>query len=423
MIKPNSHSSNSPTARHLHNVVLIRTFVLIGLAVSITLSYWWSVSLAYSPLLLILLSLGIVNLLTHWRSNNELPVTDIELFIQLLIDWIGLSFLFYFSGGANNPFVFYFLVPICISATTLSWSYTWIITSLCIASYTSLLFFHVPLPLLSPTPEHSHHNDLINFHILGMWVNFFISAVLITYFVVKMAHDLRHQEQLLNQRAEEELRNDQVMAVATLAAGTAHELATPLSTIKVILNDLRADYDHLPDLHEDLAILTQQVDVCTQTLKQLVNTAEHTRNDHLIQQPLKDFCHQIIERWQLLRPDAQAEVTIDPNSPDIVYAFPPTVAQSIINLLNNAADASAPPISVNVHWDDNQLYWKIEDNGDGVPQEMRDQLGKAFITTKGSGLGLGLFLTHATLNRYGGEVRFYKRKPRGTVTELKFPFT
>jgi uncharacterized membrane protein YhdT len=86
MIKPNSHSSNSPTARHLHNVVLIRTFVLIGLAVSITLSYWWSVSLAYSPLLLILLSLGIVNLLTHWRSNNELPVTDIELFIQLLID-------------------------------------------------------------------------------------------------------------------------------------------------------------------------------------------------------------------------------------------------------------------------------------------------------------------------------------------------
>jgi two-component system sensor histidine kinase RegB len=421
MTKPDNPNRKSTTARHLQNLVLIRTLVLIGLALSIALSYWRSVPLVYSPLLLVLVSLGTLNLLTHWRLRGDLPVTDMELFTQLLIDWIGLSFLFYFSGGANNPFVFYFLVPICISATTLSWTYTWTITALCIASYSALLFFHIPLPLLSPAAGHIEHTDFINLHILGMWANFFISAVLITYFVVKMAHDLRHQQQLLNRRAEEELRNEQVIAVATLAAGTAHELATPLSTIKVIVNDLRTDYSHVPELYDDLKILTDQVELCTQTLKQLVNTAEKTRSEHLTQQAVSNFCHQIIERWQLIRPDARAEVVIDPDSPNISFAFPPTVSQSIINLLNNAADASDSPISVSIHWSPGELFWKIEDNGAGVPQDLRDQLGKAFITTKGSGLGLGLLLTHATLNRYGGEVRFYKRKPRGTVTELKFP--
>jgi two-component system sensor histidine kinase RegB len=124
------------------------------------------------------------------------------------------------------------LCPICISAATLSWSYTWVITSLCVASYTLLLFFHIALPVLSPAHHHGNHQD-INLHILGMWLNFFISAALITYFVVKMAQDLRRQDDLLNQKREDDLRDEQLMAVATLAAGTAHELGTPLSTMKV----------------------------------------------------------------------------------------------------------------------------------------------------------------------------------------------
>jgi two-component system sensor histidine kinase RegB len=409
--------------QHLRHLVVIRTLVLGCLFISAALSFWLtSAALPYVPILLILIILSTINLLTFFRLRRELPVTDIEFFTQLLIDVLCLSLLFYSSGGANNPFVFYFLVPICISAATLSWSYTWVVTLLCIASYTALLFFNIPLPALSPDHgQHHLHQPVINLHILGMWVNFFISAVLITYFVVRMARDLRHQDQLLNRRREDELRDDQLMAVATLAAGTAHELGTPLSTMKVLLNELRDEYREPAALQQDLQLLTAQVEQCSLTLRQLVEKAEQTKSGNYNEQLVGDFCNTIIERWQVMRPEVSARIAIAHDSANIKHAFHPTISQSIINLLNNAADANPENIIIRVQWSSSELTWQIEDNGPGVPLELSGQLGKAFITTKGHGLGLGLFLTHATLNRYGGQVRLYNRKPQGTLTELVLP--
>jgi two-component system sensor histidine kinase RegB len=411
--------------QHLHHLVIIRTVVLFCLYLSSALSYLLTdLLLPYGAILFVLLLLSLVNALTLARLKRELPVTDIEFFSQLLIDVICLSLLFYFSGGANNPFVFYFLVPICISAASLSLTFTWSITLLCISSYTLLLFFFVPLPALSP--EHIHHatnTSIIDLHVLGMWVNFFISAVLITYFVVRMARDLRHQDQLLIQRREDQLRDEQLMAVATLAAGTAHELGTPLSTMKMLLNELRAEYKEPLALQADLQILTAQVAQCADTLHRLAEKAEETKTGDFSLQTVRSFCLATIERWQIMRPDAIFKIRMDDDLPDISYVFHPTIPQSIINLLNNAADANPVDISIKIEWDQQVLTWYIEDNGPGVPLELADQLGKAFFSTKGDGLGLGLFLTHATLDRYGGEVRLYNRKPKGTVTKLVLPLT
>jgi len=389
------------------------------------LSYFFTaVHLPFGFILVILVFLSATNLLTVLRLKLQLPVTDTEFFAQLLIDVICLSFLFYCSGGANNPFVFYFLVPICISAATLSRSYTWSITLLCIGSYTLLLFFFVPLPVLSP--EHGHHAENTYFtdlHVLGMWANFFISAILITYFVVRMAQDLRHQDQLLTQRREDQLRDEQLMAVATLAAGTAHEMGTPLSTMKILLNEMRVEYKEPLTLQEDLQTLTAQVEDCADTLHRLAEKAEQTKTGDFSEQSVRSFCHATIERWQIIRPEATFEIEMDDELPDIFFAFHPTIAQSIINLLNNAADANCIDIVIQIHWSKRALTWRIEDNGPGVPLELADQLGQAFFSTKGKGLGLGLFLSQATLSRYGGEVRLYNRKPKGTVTELVLPLS
>lgn len=410
--------------QHLRHLVVIRTLVLTCLYVGTALSFWFTnTPLPYAAILLILVILSAINLLTFFRLKRELPVTDIEFFTQLLIDIIGLSLLFFCSGGANNPFVFYFLVPICISAATLPWSYTWAITLLCIASYSTLLFFHIPLPALSPHNHHHVNTQAINLHILGMWVNFFISAVLITYFVVRMARDLRHQDQLLNQRREDELRDDQLMAVATLAAGTAHELGTPLSTMKVLLNELRSEYEENIALQQDLQLLTAQVDQCTLTLRQLVDKAEQTKDGNFSEQDISVFCKSIIDRWQVMRPEVTFHIELAADSQKTRHAFHPTIAQSIINLLNNSADANPEGIAIRIQWNTSEMIWQIEDNGPGVPLELSNQLGKAFVTTKGHGLGLGLFLTHATINRYGGQVRLYNRKPQGTLTELTLPLS
>ncbi len=409
-------------AQHLGYWVIIRTLILICLGIAVVIFLWdGTVNLPFSEILTALVILTSVNLLTFMRLRKPLPVAPLEFFIQLLVDLGCLSAVFYFSGGANNPFVSYFLVPICICAATLSGTYTLAIAGVSVLSYSLLLFFHIPLPILSP--HHHQADNSINLHVMGMWLNFFISACLITYFIVKMARDLRAQEAQLNRWREDQLRDEQVMAVATLAAGTAHELGTPLSTMKLLLSELRTEYQQLEPLQNDLKLLQNQVNQCANTLRELVATAEHTKDGQLPSEQIDIYCTSVIERWKIMRPDVIARIHFaDHNTnADICAQFHPTIAQAIINLLNNAADASPQEIEIEINWDEQQLIWIIKDMGAGIAEEVTAHLGKSFISTKTKGLGIGLLLTQATINRYGGTVSLHNRTPRGTITKLTLP--
>lgn len=409
-------------SQHLGYWVIIRTLILICLGIAVVLFLWdGTVNLPFTEILTALVILTSLNLLTFIRLRKPLPVAPLEFFIQLLLDLGCLSAVFYFSGGANNPFVSYFLVPICICAATLSGAYTLAIAGISVLSYSLLLFFHIPLPILSP--HHHQADNSINLHVMGMWLNFFISACLITYFIVKMARDLRTQEAQLNRWREDQLRDEQVMAVATLAAGTAHELGTPLSTMKLLLSELRNEYKDLQPLQNDLKLLQEQVNQCANTLRELVATAEHTKDGALPGEEIGSYCTTLIERWKIMRPDVIARIHITDNQTEIRAQFHPTIAQVIINLLNNAADASPQEIEIEIEWDEQQLLWIIKDSGAGIAEEVTAHLGKSFISTKTKGLGIGLLLTQATINRYGGTVSLHERIPHGTITQLALPIT
>ena len=409
-------------AQHLGYWVIIRTLILICIGIAASVVLWdGTVTLPFTEILIALIVLTGVNLLTFARLRKPLPVTQLEFFIQLLVDLICLSAVFYFSGGANNPFVSYFLVPICICSATLNSRYTLAIAGLSVLSYSLLLFFHIPLPILSPHHHQADHS--INLHVLGMWLNFFISACLITYFIVKMARDLRAQEAQLNRWREDQLRDEQVMAVATLAAGTAHELGTPLSTMKLLLSELRTEYKDVGPLQKDLQLLQEQVNQCADTLRELVATAEQSKDGQLPSDNIRSYCDNIIERWKILRPDVIAQVNISAKHSDMIVQFHPTIAQAIINLLNNAADASPQDIEIDIHWNLQNMQWTIKDSGAGIAEEVTAHLGKSFISTKTKGLGIGLLLTQATINRYGGTVSLHNRVPGGTITRLELPIT
>lgn len=407
-------------AQHLGYWVIIRTLILICLGIAAVICLWnGAINLPFTEILIALVILTTVNLLTFIRLGKPLPVTQMEFFIQLMVDLICLSSVFYFSGGANNPFVSYFLVPICICAATLSGTYTLAIAGVSVLSYSLLLFFHIPLPILSP---HQHQADnSINLHVMGMWLNFFISACLITYFIVKMARDLRAQEAQLNRWREDQLRDEQVMAVATLAAGTAHELGTPLATMKLLLSELRDEYQELEPLQKDLHLLQEQVNQCANTLRELVATAEQTKDGKVPEAKISDYCSALIERWKIMRPDVAAQVNVANDQKEIAAQFHPTIAQAIINLLNNAADASPEDIEIDINWGAQKMVWVIKDSGPGIDQDITSHLGKSFISTKTKGLGIGFLLTQATINRYGGTVSLHKRIPQGTITQLELP--
>jgi two-component system sensor histidine kinase RegB len=254
-----------------------------------------------------------------------------------------------------------------------------------------------------------------------MWINFVLSAGLITYFVVGMASALRKQQQTINQQKEDSLRDQQIMAVATLAAGTAHELGTPLATMNILLEELNKDAQP-GELQEDLTLLLEQVTRCKSILTKLTDTAQIS---HAVKDPIdvRDLIDQVLDNWLLMRPEVSSSLNIITDGSAPYIESDATLKQAITNLLDNAADACAVDIKIIISWDDRLITLAIEDNGPGIPMAIADQIGKSFITTKGKGLGLGLSLSHATIERFGGTVQLFNQQPNGTLTQLQLPIS
>lgn len=408
-------------ARNLALLCSIRGIVLAGQSAFIAYAFWaMHAPMAYRPVTGVISMAILLTLLTLYRLHKPWPVTEPEFFGHLLIDIVSLSILLYFTGGANNPFVSYYLVPVCISAATLPWRYTWIITGLSLIAYSLMLFHYVPFELLSPVHNHSQP-DILNPHLLGMWLNFVISALLITYFVVRMARAIREQEQQLQHTREEISNNEHIMGLATLAAGTVHELATPLSTMSITLSDLAQERSNDANLAAEINLLQQQLDVCKTTLRKLAQTAELPLGNSRVAKHVDVYLTELIDQWKIIRPDAEHTLTIKPATPAPVILTDPTLTQAIQNLLNNAADASLESINVSLDWNDSHIKLTIEDNGPGLPTALAGRLGNPFVTTKRQGFGLGLFLSHATAGRFNGRLEIYNRKGQGTCTELTLP--
>ncbi|MFA7553990.1 MAG: ATP-binding protein [Spongiibacteraceae bacterium] len=377
---------------------------------------------AVRPIHIVILTvLALVNAATYWRLRQSWPVTDLEYFCQLLLGVIIITILLYNSGGATNPLVSYYLVPITISAAVLPWRFTWVIAGLSLIAYSVMLFSYRPLIGVDDMSDHGHGNSAISLHIIGMWFTFALSTSLITYFVVKMAAALRQQEAERVAEREDKLLNEQILAVATLAAGTAHELGTPLATMMVLIGELEQDQQDQPQLVSDLALLKNQVISCKKILQGLVSTAEAHSHGQQSMVALDDFMQQILNRWQILRPEAQLQFEANTDSRQAKLMIDPTLEQAICNLLNNAADASPEKIDVSLSCDHNTATINIRDHGEGIPEHMSQQMGQPFITTKGKGLGLGLFLTHATINRYNGKIELFNHPEGGTIATVQLP--
>lgn len=377
------------------------------------------------PMAAIIGCLVLVNMLTWLRLKQHWPVTDAELFAQLLIDVSALALLLYFSGGSTNPFVSLFLLPLTITAVALPWAYAWAMTAVTALCYSLLLFYYDPLPGASAVHDHMHagHNDTFGLHVLGMWFNFILSAVLISFFAVRIAASLRERDHLLAIAREETLRNERIIALGTLAAGAAHELGTPLSTMAVIAHELQQEHANDPELSGNLAVLRDQVHNCKRILSELLASAGQSRAESSKRQPVDAFLAELMDRWQLMRPGIAAKTEWQGARPAPEILAEQTLSQAIMNLLNNAADASPQDIQVLGKWDEQALSIEIRDRGPGLTPEAAHNAGKPFFTTKapGQGIGIGLFLANTTIERFGGAVRLFNREGGGATIQVMLP--
>jgi two-component system sensor histidine kinase RegB len=371
-----------------------------------------------------------------------LPVGSLELFLQLSVDVLVLTVLLYYGGGSTNPFVSLYLLPLVIAAATLPRRQTWGMAALTLACYSLLMVWHVPLPSASHTQhapaamqgmDHSQHNmdmaaspaavpaaspleDAFNIHILGMWLGFLISAVVVAYFAVEMARAVRIRDAQLNRVREEILRNERIVSLGTQAAGAAHELGTPLSTMAVVIGEMRNDCSD-PEQQDNLNILNDQVRNCKRILNSLLAHAQETSSEL----SLEEFIRAVLDEWQLLRPTVHYRFHVKGQQPSPRVRADLALRSALLNLLNNAADASPVEMDILLRWDEVNVTLEIHDHGPGLTSEVASRAGSVFFTTKQEGRGLGLFLANATLERLGGSVRLSNREGGGATTEVILP--
>ncbi len=427
---------------HLRRLFLLRCgAILAQLATLILVHRFLSPDFAWGPMLGAVGFLTLANALTWWRLYLNYPVGSLELFVQLSLDVLQLTVLLYYSGGSTNPFVSLYLLPLVIAAATLPRRDTWGMAALTLACYSLLMVWYIPLPgshaqhapAAMEQMDHSHHNmtippaqttvvitspleEAFNTHVLGMWLGFLISAVVVAYFAVEMARAVRVRDSQLNRVREEILRNERIVALGTQAAGAAHELGTPLSTMSVIIGEMRHDCSD-PEHLENLGILDDQVRNCKRILDSLLKHAQETSSEL----SLEEFIRHVLDEWQLLRPTVHYLFQVSGLQPSPRVRADLALRSALLNLLNNAADASPDEMDIQLRWDSVSLVLEIHDHGPGLTPEAASRAGSAFFTTKQEGRGLGLFLANATMERLGGSVRLTNREGGGATTEVIIP--
>ncbi len=409
----------APAAANLEWLFWLRNVAIAGqvLAVLITV-YVLHLPLPVIGLSVIIGGLAILNALTWWRLTWPISVSRTEFFAQLVLDVAALTGLLYFTGGATNPFTWFFLLPLTIAAALLPKTYIWLMAALTIACYTLLMATYVAFPY-----GDLRHEGGFGLHVFGMWLGFVISAGIVAYFVVEMAENLRQQEQGLALAREQALRAERVVALGTLAAGAAHELGTPLGTMALLAQELEQEYGTaaFAELHLRLRLLREQVDRCKRSLSVIAASAGEVRADAAHPVSVEAYLRELVAQWRRLRPGVQIHYQLHGSKPSPVILSERTLSQALLNILNNAADASSQTVELDVQWRAGQLVIQVADRGNGLSTVASATVLKAPITTKSDGLGLGLFLAHAAIERLGGQVSLCDRPGGGTRAQVVLP--
>ena len=378
---------------------------------------WLRLPIPLLPLLCCIGLLAVFAVLAAWRLGRPWPVVESEAVAHIGMDTLVLGVLLYFTGGGSNPFVTLLVVPIALAAAALSIRAILAVAAIAGTAYLSLMRWYVPLPMPDSARDHG-----FALHVAGMGVNFVITALLLGFFVNRLARALRMQ-QLATQRVHERaLRDEGILAIATQAAGAAHELNTPLSTMRTLLPELRREHAGDTALAEDLSLLEGQVDRCRDILREMVAFGQAQLSQEPERLDVTQFLHGCTERFQLLHPEAELELQVDEGAAHLPLRAPPGLRHALLNLLNNAADASAQrdsrEVLVQVERDGDWLQFTVTDRGPGFASaESSVRLGQS---QKQDGLGIGLTLAVATAERLDGEL-VARNTGDGAVVCLRLP--
>ena len=404
----NSTSAHRPTTTR-QGLALMRWWLLGGLALAVLAApTLLDIPLPWQPLLAVLLLLAGLNL----RAARQDERSDAGLARQLVIDLTGLGVMFYLTGGATNPLVSLLLLPVTVAALSLPRCWAAGVAAYAIAVYSFLMLFSLPLAIADAARA-------TRLHLAGMWLTFVVSAALLAWLVARMTEAARARDAQLAAVREEALRDAQVVALGQQAAGAAHELGTPLATMKILAGELAQDARLPDDARADLQLLQQQIDVCKTLIGDLARRAGVGRAE-APPVPADRWLDALLGRWRSLWPQADCQLERRGAGAVPLLAAEPTLEQALTNLLNNAARQAPQGLRLLLDWDDAVLRIAVQDRGPGFPAVILAAAGRQPQAGQPEGMGLGLWLTRAAIERRGGRLRLENNAAGGRAT-LELP--
>tara|TARA_A100001015_G_C15021816_1_gene728398 strand:+ start:298 stop:1578 length:1281 start_codon:yes stop_codon:yes gene_type:complete len=360
----------------------------------------------------VIIFLGVLSNLYLIFVYKKTQLSDRSAFIFLVVDIIQLGVLLYLTGGVNNPFSIFIIIPSVFSSSNLSFKTNISLVFLTTVIIIFLTFYSNDLPV--PISDHFHISPYYHYSIP---ISLIIALIFLNYFAMTFGTQSRLRKEALAKMEEVMATEHELLSLGGQAAAAAHSLGTPLSTIKIITQELAKQFQGQKDLEKDIELLSSQVERCNEILKRLsLNPVEE---DDFIDKDLtmRDYLNEIVSSFKeisnkkfICNFDQDSNLKKITKSIEIVYG--------LRNFIGNANKFSRNSVYINLKSDSEITEIVIEDDGRGYPKDILSKIGEPYLRSNDqesktkTGLGLGLFIGKTLLEKNFAYVNCRNSKTR-----------
>ena len=420
----------------LRTMIFIRWVAVTGQLAAIIIAFqYFELALDLSLCFFAVGLSALANIVASLFFPESKRLSELENVFMILFDLFQLAFLLFLTGGLNNPFSFLLVAPVVVSAAALKKKSTIIIGSAAVLIVTLLSYFFVPLETLSGKTL-----TIPDIFLFGNWVAISTGIVFLAFYSNRVTSELNTMSDALFATQAALSREQKLTDLGGVVAAAAHELGTPLATIKLTSSELIEELKNFPELHDDAMLIRDQADRCGNILNSMGGAGKDDLQMH--QTLLAEIIREAAE------PHSQRGVTIETkisdghkggiDEPYIIRR--PEIIHGLRNMIQNAVDFATSKVWVESSWTKESITITISDDGYGYPPSLLGRLGDPFLGAKigkenrqgYEGMGLGLFIAKTLLERTGAKISFSngdrnqtsahsKREASGAIVEIYWP--